>query len=353
MGVNPVGNVQKGFTFDGVSSKVYNTHIPGRGVYDAPVRDVEMITIPNRNGDFALDRGHFSNIQVTYNAYIVADTPAEFASAVSDLRNWLCSKKGYVRLEDDYNAGEYRLAVYKNGLPVEPFAAISGTFDIVFECKPQRYLASGETAVSIASGGTITNPTLFDAGPLLAVVGYGGIEFNGYKMNITNALMGNVNVVTNSACTLDSFDLTGNNPTQFTSVFKSVEIPVGSYGNTGDSFTANINYSVSGMLPFATKINSISLTSTFAHASASNSYSGSQYISYNIKGVLLSGVSGTNASATESGTFTVSYVWNGQYTATETHNISITAAYDAATNIITVTATNTLIFINQNNRCKR
>lgn len=194
MGVNPVGNVQKYFTFDGETSKKYNTHITGRGVYDAPVRDVEMITIPNRNGEFALDRGHFNNIQLKYEASIVADTPTEFSAAVSDLRNWLCSKTGYVRLEDDYNPNEYRMAVYRSGLDVDPFAALGGTFEIVFDCKPQRFLTSGETAVSVASGGTLNNPTLFESKPQIQVKGYGNIDINGSVIEIENVPVGNSSV---------------------------------------------------------------------------------------------------------------------------------------------------------------
>lgn len=173
MGVNPVGNVQKYFTFDGETSKAYNTHITGRGVFNAPLRNVEMVTVPNRNGAFALDKGNFENIELVYEASVVADSVAEFSQAVSDLRNWLCSKVGYCRLEDDYNTGEYRMAVYKSGLEVEPFLATSGQFEIIFECKPQRFLTSGETAVAVANNGTITNPTLFDAKPEIQVNGYG------------------------------------------------------------------------------------------------------------------------------------------------------------------------------------
>lgn len=191
MGIAPVGN-KKYFTFDGETSKKYNTHITGQGVFNAPVRAVEMVNIPNRNGAFALDQGYFENVELTYEASIVADTPAEFSQAVSDLRNWLCSKKGYCRLEDDYNPNEYRMAVYKSGLEVEPFLVTSGKFDIVFDCKPQRFLTSGETAVSVVSGDTITNPTLFESHPMLEVEGYGNIDINGQLVEIHNEPIGNV-----------------------------------------------------------------------------------------------------------------------------------------------------------------
>lgn len=193
MGVAPVGS-QKYFTFNGETSKKYNTHITGQGVFNAPVRAVEMVNIPNRNGAFALDQGYFENVELTYKASIAADTATEFSQAVSDLRNWLCSKKGYCRLEDEYNPNEYRMAVYKSGLEVEPFLITSGTFDIVFDCKPQRFLTSGETAVSVANNGTITNPTLFDAKPQLQVKGYGTIGIGGSEIVVENVPVGLINV---------------------------------------------------------------------------------------------------------------------------------------------------------------
>lgn len=185
-------DIFKGFTFGGEYSKNYGVYITGEAVFNAPSRDVEMISIPGRNGDLALDNGRYNNIEVTYPAGLFAKTESEFAEAISDFRNFLCSKRGYVRLEDEYNPNEYRMAIYKSGLEVSHKRLKAGEFDIVFECKPQRWLKAGEAAVAINSGGKISNPTLFESSPLLEVEGYGSIDFNGSHINIDNALMGDV-----------------------------------------------------------------------------------------------------------------------------------------------------------------
>lgn len=192
MGINPTQSNFKSFTFDGENSRNYGVYITGQGVFNAPERNVEMVEIPGRNGAYALDKGTFNNIEVTYPAGIFADTETDFAEAVSDLRNFLCSRVGYVRLEDDYNPNEYRLAIYKSGLDVEHDFLIAGEFELVFECKPQRYLKSGETAISVTSGDTITNPTLFDARPMLDIEGYGNITVNGYNISLFDDLVGTV-----------------------------------------------------------------------------------------------------------------------------------------------------------------
>ena len=192
MAIAPTGAIYKALKFDGVSSRTYGVYITGEAAYNAPERDVEMITIPGRNGSFALDNGRFQNIEVSYPAGIFADTEADFRQAISDFRNFLCSRRGYVRLQDEYNPNEYRMAVYKSGLEVDPAMLKAGEFTITFDCKPQRWLVSGETEVAVDSGDTLTNPTLFESSPLLKFKGYGAIEFNGYEIGIDNVPLGEI-----------------------------------------------------------------------------------------------------------------------------------------------------------------
>lgn len=188
MAIAPTGNIFKAFTFGGVSSRNYGVYITGEAVYNAPEREVEMITIPGRNGALALDKGRFENIEVTYPAGIYADNETDFAAAISALRNYLCSKTGYVRLSDEYNPNEYRMAVYKSGLEAEPAQLRAAEFDIVFECQPQRYLTSGETEVTVASGNTLTNPTPFDSHPLLKLSGYGNIHIGSSTIGVASSV---------------------------------------------------------------------------------------------------------------------------------------------------------------------
>lgn len=192
MAITSTGAIYKSLIFDGESSRDYGVYITGQAVYNAPEREVEMISIPGRNGQFALDMGRFENIEVTYPAGIFADNETDFAQALSNFRNLLCSRKGYVRLQDEYNPNEYRMAIYKSGLEVEPFQLRAGQFEIVFDCKPQRYLTSGEAEVSVSSGDTLTNPTQFEASPLLKVRGHGNIGFNGYSIALDPAYIGDV-----------------------------------------------------------------------------------------------------------------------------------------------------------------
>ena len=209
MGIIKTGDAFKSLTFDGEDSRNYGIYITGNAVYNAPERDVEMIEIPGRNGAFALDNGRFQNIEVTYPAGIFADNESDFADGISAFRNFLCSRKGYVRLTDEYNPDEYRLAVYKSGLEVSPAQLKAGEFDITFECKPQRFLLSGENEITVESGDTIDNPTLFESNPLLISEGLGAINVGDSKVTINDLPLGRITLRNSGSFSGDIIPLNG------------------------------------------------------------------------------------------------------------------------------------------------
>lgn len=201
MAIEALPTTAKTLTFGGENSGDYGVIILGEGAFNAPERAVEMIEIPGRNGSFVQDKGRFENIEVTYPAKLVAGSVADYAQAISDFRNMLCSQVGYVRLEDDFNPNEYRMAVFKEGLEVETDALHAGEFEITFDCKPQRFLTSGEQEIEVDSGDDIENPTELEAKPLLEVEAPSGgtISFNGkISISLTSSPMGRV-VLANAA----------------------------------------------------------------------------------------------------------------------------------------------------------
>ena len=178
--------------YGNVNSSSYGIYISGEGTYDAPERAVEFVNVPGRNGAIALDQGRFDNIKVTYPAMVLEDDQEDFRDRLSAFRNAIISQKGYQRLEDSYHPYEYRMGVYCTGLNVKDLLTYhqGGNFELSFECKPQRWLKSGETFTTVTSGGSITNPTLFEASPLLKTQGYGMINFNGFSIGLINEPMG-------------------------------------------------------------------------------------------------------------------------------------------------------------------
>lgn len=182
--------------FGGVKSSDYGIYVSGEGTFNAPERDVELIEIPGRNGDFSLDKGRFKNITVTYPVFNYETNLTDFRTRLSDFRNALKSKIGYQRLEDTFHPDEYRMATFIDVFEVQPVMYnTASTIELTFNCKPQRFLKSGETEQEITSGGTITNPTLFESQPLLNVNGYGNIDINGQNILISGEPIGEIDLV--------------------------------------------------------------------------------------------------------------------------------------------------------------
>ena len=115
--------------------------------FDAPARDVETISVQGRNGDLHIDKGRWENVSVTYTCTIERD----FVRKFGEFRKFISSLRGYQRLEDTFHPGEYRMASLNGGIEVDKLGTRynSGTFDLTFNCKPQRFLKSGEGSISI------------------------------------------------------------------------------------------------------------------------------------------------------------------------------------------------------------
>lgn len=133
--------------FGGVNSADYNVWISGADSYSAPERDVEVVSVPGRNGDLIIDNGKWNNISITYPAFI----PKGFETQFDYFRSAICRKTGYHRLEDTYHPDEYRMAMLTGGLSPSKVGAFlrNGDFSLTFNCKPQRFLKIGDEPIQI------------------------------------------------------------------------------------------------------------------------------------------------------------------------------------------------------------
>ena len=219
------------FTFGGVDSRTYGTYITGTGTYNAPERDYETIAVPGRDGAVLGAEKRLQNIELVYPAFI----SSSFKTNIAGLKAALLSKIGYQRLTDSYHTDEYRMAFYKGGMDVEARTRHdAGEFELEFECKPQRYLTSGESATTFTAAGTISNPTLFASRPLIRVYGYGTLTVNSDNITVTS---GNTYVDIDSDI-MDCY--TGLSNANGKVTFANNDFPVLVPGSNSISFSGNI-----------------------------------------------------------------------------------------------------------------
>ena len=158
-------------TFNGRSTHEFGIFISGESTYSAPERNVVSQEVAGRNGSLLFDMGNFKNISVKYPSYIAEDLP----SRIRDFLNYAGSQIGYQRLEDTYHPYEYRMGRFKTNpqIDTEGYMNRMGKFTLEFDCKPQRFLKSGEIATELNDDGMILNRTEFPSKPLLRVYGTG------------------------------------------------------------------------------------------------------------------------------------------------------------------------------------
>lgn len=198
--------------FNGRSSKDRGIEVWAPPNYQVPQRDYETIHIPGRDGDLLIDKKSYKNVSRTYTVSFGQEGKKNFTALANALAEWLNSSSGYARLEDSYEPEYYRLACYQKAVEITNAYQIAGSATIEFNCKPQRFLKTGDRAVSfikskysiedyanqpvldssrnnvegfIEPQRYLNNPTQHDSSPIIKVYGNGSGEIQIGKNIIT------------------------------------------------------------------------------------------------------------------------------------------------------------------------
>lgn len=159
------------FWFNGQSSKDYGVVIASTPSLDRPTRKYNTYTIPGRSGDIVEMLDAYNNIDKQYEIWAANDVYNTAADGFEDITAWLYTTDGYARLEDDFEPEIFRLAYFVGPMTITNELNLYGTSKITFNCRPERYLKSGEKMVEVTN--EINNPTKFTSKPLIKVTGTG------------------------------------------------------------------------------------------------------------------------------------------------------------------------------------
>lgn len=171
-------------TYAGRSTKEFGIFISGEGTFSSPERNTSSQEVPGRNGAILFDMGNYKNMPLKYPAFIIKGLPTR----IRDFLNFAGAQIGYQRLEDTYHPYEFRMAKFKTNPSIDTAGYMnrSGKFTLEFDCKPQRFLKSGEEITTLEADGVILNRTLQNAKPLLRVYGTAGaIEIGAETIEIS------------------------------------------------------------------------------------------------------------------------------------------------------------------------
>ena len=172
------------FIYNGVNSSTFLARVfPTDSMLKSTPRNYVSVSVPGRSGTLLLDQGSYENIMREYDVQIAGDTDL---AAFKALRAYLASCVGYLRLTDSFEPTHFFMAAYTEGFDLTAdYASMKrGRGTITFECKPQRFLISGETTQTFTGSGSITNPTRFPSKPLLRVYGQGTLGIGSTNITI-------------------------------------------------------------------------------------------------------------------------------------------------------------------------
>lgn len=169
-------------TFNGKTSTDFGIQVEKPPAYNMAEENYEALTIPGRNGDlFYSNKKSYKNVPRTYDiSFFNGQEKMELIA--NRLYGFLHSANGYARLEDTYDPDVFRLAYYVKRLDLENILFYAGRGKIEFQCKPQRFLKTGEAQVTLSASGSISNPTFNDASPIIRIYGNGTLQIGSYTI---------------------------------------------------------------------------------------------------------------------------------------------------------------------------
>jgi phage-related protein len=172
------------FYIDGVSADSVGIFLQGPIKFSAPVPIVEKKHIPGRNGDIIFDTGSYENRSGKVSCFSLCN---DVESTLRLVNQYLFGKIGYRRLETKNDPDHFWMARVESGARMEIRNNVLAPYEITFDCKPQRFLKSGEDEISNYTGEmVVTNHTAYKAKPLIYIYGVepGTVRVGTYKIDV-------------------------------------------------------------------------------------------------------------------------------------------------------------------------
>lgn len=155
---------------DGVSGAEMGLLFPSPLELSAPEPRVITKSVPGRSGDVHIFDGSYKN----RTAYLRGCLYQGFVNSAFDVFNeWLFAKPGYLRLETPAEEGKFLMARVANGSTVLSRANKIAPVEIKFDCKPQRFLKTGEISQTVSKSdlgaALFHNVTKYSSKPLMKI----------------------------------------------------------------------------------------------------------------------------------------------------------------------------------------
>lgn len=160
------------FFLNGTNAKTVGILLQKPIEFSAPEPIVETVHIAGRNGDLVFETDAYANVKGEASCFALNGT--NVVAEMGKINKFLSvAANSYQRLETSDDATHFRMARVSNLARLEQRMRRLNPFEITFDCKPQRFLKSGETATTFTAAGTMQNDYGFSATPFITVYGSG------------------------------------------------------------------------------------------------------------------------------------------------------------------------------------
>lgn len=206
------------FTLDGVSAKSKGVILQKPIEFSEAQLNVTTVNVAGRDGDLHITDGTYK--QRTANALCYALDDTDVSAKMQSIMAFLFGDMGMKKLSTD-DVYYWRALVTSAGA-LTPRMRLLNVFNIAFSCEPFRYLKVGDTTVTLESGGTIINPTMFPSKPLvyLTLSASGTLTVNSvvYSFNAPETTV-------TAILDCETMDLRGTEGTNLNSLFIGKDFP--------------------------------------------------------------------------------------------------------------------------------
>lgn len=194
------------FTYKGINAKEMHLHILNELEFESTTRDIELVTVPGRDGDLIVDHGRYESVIRKFPCRLMIPDKANLEDAMSKIHQWLIVDTGSHDLLLDHEPDFIYRAMVDNTVTTNRILSHLGKAVISFRLHPIKFLRSALIERQITSGTNITNPYGIEAKPVLRIIGNGNITINiGDRALILQGIAGGC-IVDSETQTITSLD---------------------------------------------------------------------------------------------------------------------------------------------------
>lgn len=216
--------------YDGEASSDYGMVIAEAPSFDSPERKQAVYNVPGKNGAIIIPQDAWEDVPKSYRVWLANDRE-DLATKVRAFQGMLNSKKGYLRLEDNFEPEIYRLAYISGGNEFSNEMTAYGEATLKFICRAEKFFKAGGLPVAVTNGDEIYNPTRYTAKPLIHIEGSGTVTVSIGGNTISATLSDYINIDCES---MNAFRLAAENKnTDISGSFPLLEPGANTVGITG------------------------------------------------------------------------------------------------------------------------